>query len=609
MIVFSHASPGTVILRLPADATSQFAADQLAYYIALATGARPAVANAPTPSGAAATANSVLELHLGQPTGHRCRDETVSLHVAGNAGVLTASSPAGLLFGVYRLVESFADVCWLNRWEGDENIPRTRELVIPDGDYSWSPRFSCRGFTNYPRIDPQTADFADWMAKCGFNQYVVNPQPAGALEAYRRHLRAALVLRGMKASLEHHTLPFWLPPSEYFQQHPEYFAKVDGQRRPEGQPCTSHPEVRRIIARRILDFLDGNPEIAEVGLWPRDGFGWCECEACSTRLLRPSRLWPDLPCRTDAYLEFVNDVAAKVAEERPEVTVTALAYLNYVDPPVSVTPLPNVVIYFAPFLRCMKHALEDSACQRRNPVYLEMLLRWRDATPGELRLFLYDLGVDTLSLPYPCAERLVADFDLYERLGVDGYVLEYVPEEWATFATNAHAIAFLSWTRKGRECDGLDSYLGRYRHALYGPSAAAMAEYFGELAVRLVEEGPCTGHYDLSWTRRATHAFLSPALEALGRALAAAAPEKAAWRSVRRAQVACEHLLRVGQWQRCLADAQKRRAGASARPVRMAMEAAEAVVEWAGAHGDLGALHAEKITARVHQEMQGWLAR
>lgn len=587
------------------DATCRFAADQLAYYIALVTGARPSVLAAPAQPRTTDLRGPAIQLCLDRSSGNRCRDEAVSLHVAGSVGILRASSPAGLLFGVYRLLERFAGAYWLNRWEREEHVPRMQELLVADGRYSWSPRFSCRAFTNYPRIDAETTDFVDWMAKQGFNQYVINPQFSGALEGYQTHLRQALLLRGMKASLEHHTLPFWLPPEEYFDEHPEYFALVDGERQRDGQPCTSHPHVRQIIARRILEFLGEHPEVEEIGLWPRDGFGWCECEACSAACsLVPSRVWPDMPCRTDAYLDFVNDVAERVAEERSDVTITALAYLNYVDPPVSVRPQPSVAVYFAPFQRCFKHALNDGACQRRNPTYSEMLLRWRDATPGQLRLFLYDLAIDTLSLPYPCAERIAADFDFYERVGVDGYVLEYVPEEWITFGANAHAIAFVSWRNLASNSGDLAAHLVRYWEALHGPAAGFMAEFWRELAARVVEDGPCTGHYDLSWTRRATPALLSSALAFLGQALTLSAPDKGTWRAVRRVQVACEHLLRVGEWQRWLAETWQPRASAQVRAVRAAAEAARAVVAWAIASGDLSAIHIEKVADRVHGDMQ-----
>ncbi|MCX7598504.1 MAG: DUF4838 domain-containing protein [Armatimonadetes bacterium] len=592
-------------LASSADATCRFAAEQLAYYIALVTGGRPSVVETSAQRSETTPAGPAIELRLQERTGDRCRDETASLRVADCLGVLTARSPAGLLFGTYHIIENFAGVCWLNRWEREEYVPRAEKLIVPDGEYSWSPRFSCRAFTNYPRIDAETTDFVDWMAKQGFNQYVINPQFPGALDAYRTFLRGALALRGMKASLEHHTLPFWLTPGEYFHEHPEYFALVGGQRRPDGQVCTSHPEVREIITRRILEFLDEYPEIMEIGLWPRDGFGWCECEVCIAGQPQvSSSLWPDLRCRTDTYLDFVNDVAERVTQERPDVSITALAYLNYAEPPQSVRPLSNLVIYFAPILRCFKHQINDTGCRRRNPTYADMLLRWRDATPGQLRLFLYDMGIDTLSLPYPCAERIAADFDFYERAGVDGYVLEYVPEEWVTFGANARAVAFASWKGGTGAANQLATHMERYWKALYGPSASAMTDYWRELAVRLVEEGPCTGHYDLSWTRRATPGLLSSALVSLGQALAAAAPEKAAWQALRRVQVSCEHLLRVGEWQRHLAEAQCCTGQAIARAAELAAAAAEAVVAWARANESFGAVHAEKVADRVWREMQ-----
>jgi hypothetical protein len=88
-----------------------------------------------------------------------------------------------------------------------------------------------------------------------------------------------------------------------------------------------------------------------------------------------------------------------------------------------------------------------------------------------------------------------------------------------------------------------------------------MGEFRRELAAVLVDGGPCTGHYDLTWTARATERMLRPALEALGHARALAATgEKRHWQAVERAWVGMELLLRTGEWQRLLRDGLPERA-------------------------------------------------
>ncbi|MBC7289171.1 MAG: DUF4838 domain-containing protein, partial [Armatimonadetes bacterium] len=470
-------------------------------------------------------------------------------------------------------------------------------------------------FTNYPHIGPDTADFLDWMAKQGFNQFMVNLAVRGAWETCRDHLLPAARLRGIETTVGHHSFHFWVPPAEFFDVHPDYFALIDGQRRPDAQLCTSNPEVRRLVAERIVEFLRANPEIREVGLWPRDGFGWCQCPDCAAEEPQEPSWWdPAQPRRTDTYLGFVNAVAEAVSEEIPGARISALAYLNYVEPPRDVRPADNVIIYFAPFMRCFKHPLGATECQRRNPKYSELILQWREVAQ-ELRLFAYLMQIDTFSLPYRLTNMLEPNLDFLEQVGVDGWVMEYDVRDWATFSANAYVIAKLSWktaaqpetlspapSRKG------EALLRDFLYpALYGPAADDMAEYFSHIAELMVESGPCTGHYDLTWAMRATPEYLRPALAALGRASAAAARDRKAWSAVRRAAASVEFLLRVGRWQRALADLREASEYTRKRKMELACWAADQVVEWAEGHSDLGIINAPKIVSRLRREMERWL--
>jgi hypothetical protein len=536
-MILSEPKPGRVIVPEGSGATMEFAADQLGFYLAMLTGTNPRAHD-----------GWRVELGVDEAMGR----EEVAVEVEKDCTQLRSGSEAGVLQGVYQFLARFGEIYWLNPLEGDEFIPRHAEIVIPEGTYSFRPRFAERAFTNYPVIDADTARFVDWMAKRGFNGYVVNPQWPGAWDAYKTHLREPMMLRGMKASLGHHTIESWLPAEEFFGEYPEYFALIGGERRADGQVCTSNADVRKIVAERAIEFLRENPEVGEIGMWPRDGFGWCECERCAAEEVQAPSWWDaSVPRRTDTYLRFVNAVAEKIGEARPDVTVTALAYVNYVEPPKTERPAANVAVCFAPFMRCVKHALNDPDCVRRNPDYARMLGQWREVTPGSLRMFLYLMQIDMGALPLRITEMLPRNFDFMAREGVDGYVMEYVPGEWGAYGANAHAMAELSWARTpdDRPRSG-EAILSPYYEAIYGEAAGEMAAYFRGLIDDFVETGPCTGHYDRTYARRATVDLMRPALEHLGRARALSAGSKAAWKAVEEVHKAAERLMKAGEEER-----------------------------------------------------------
>jgi hypothetical protein len=580
-------------IQIPAGAcqTTVFAADQLFYYLALVTGHQFPVREAAGDIRleVAGEASQGTEDHYG-------------VKVSSEGILLWGRDAASVLFAVYDFLETYAGCRWLSAFEGGEIIPRHEDLSIPQGEYSRRPVFTHRAFTNYPSIDERTVQMVDWMAKNRFNRFMVFANVAGAWERYREVLKPHLALRGMKVEMGHHSFKYWLPPEEYFEQHPEWFAVVDGERSTRGQVCTSNPEVAREMAANLRAFLTENPEVDMVGLWPNDGFGWCECEQC--RALEPQRtstLYPPHAVRTETYFRFANEVARLVAQEHPNRRLSTLAYVNYVEPP-SVKLEPNISVCYAPFQHCYKHPLEAPAeCVRPNARYAEMLAPWRERVMGELYLFAYWMMIDMCSLPYRMEETLAVDLPRLAELGVDGYVMEFKPEEWGTYGRNAHLIGRLSWDAK----TDVAAFNEELDESLYGPAASEMGAFAKAFVADYVEPGPCVHHYALEHTRRATEGLLRPAMEHLGRALAAACTgEKRHVEAVERTRVGVDLLLRFGEWQRAYAEAQSAEGPKKAVLVQRAVSVAEGLIAWIDTQAKSGAMDAPRVLATIRSWTQ-----
>ncbi|MCD6360736.1 MAG: DUF4838 domain-containing protein [Armatimonadetes bacterium] len=565
----------SIVIARDSPPAVSFAAAELSRYLAIITGGRFPVVDEPQGDAPA------IRLGVGAPGGPNLtgrRRGSYGWTARENTITISGSDPGAVLHGVYALLEDLGCV-WLHHREGGEIVPRIPEVTIPAGEHIAEPVFAHREFTNLYPITREYPLMIDWMAKNRFNRFMVFANVEGSIETYQELLEPELLARGMSATMGHHSFRYFLPPGEFFADHPEYYALLDGERSPEGQLCTSNPAVVETIAGRVCEFFSAHPHIEMVGLWPNDGYGWCECRQCAQ--LEPERpsSWPGgRPCRSDTNLRFVNAVAEIVAQEHPDRRLSALAYVNYMDPPERVEPADNVAVCFAPFHRCMKHPLRpDTECERANAQYARMIERWREVTADDLYLFSYLMQIHRMSLPHRIVGMLQPNWQWLAGAGVDGYVMEFVPEEWDAFGVNAHLTGRLSWEP---EMD-VDAWLvGCYEH-LFGPAADEMGEYFAELERLIREEGPCTGHYDYSFTARATDELMLPALEALGRARALAATgEKRHWQAVQRAWVGMEMLMRVGQWQRLVRD------GLEAR----AQQATKDIITWARKHADSGAL-------------------
>ena len=501
---------------------------------------------------------------------------------------ISGDRPGAVLHAVYALLETLG--CrWLHPRDGGEIIPRRETIELPLGEHVAEPAMVHRELSNLHPIDREYPLHIDWMAKNRLNRFMPFLNIEGSFEAYLQFVEPELVARDMDGTLGHHSFRFLLPPKEHFAKHPEWYALIDGERTPDGQLCTSNPEVIERVARRICELFDAHTAVEMFGLWPNDGFGWCECERCiAIEGQRQSRFRPDQPRRADTCLRFVNEVAALVAQEHSGRRLSALAYLNYADAAEHERPAENVAVCFAPMNRCFKHPLRPEVeCKRLNAAYAREFERWREITSNDLYLFSYLMQIHTLSLPYPLEPMLQENCRWLIEAGCDGFVMEFVPDEWGAFGANAYAIGRLSWEP---EMDHA-GWLSEHRRLLYGPAAEEIATFGQALIDGVARPGPCTGHFDLTWTRWATERVMREALEAFGRARALAATgERRHFEAAERAWVGLELLLQMGEWQRLMRDAEDAPEVRSASLCRRARVAARELLEFARANADSGAV-------------------
>jgi len=118
-----------------------------------------------------------------------------------------------------------------------------------------------------------------------------------------------------------------------FDQHPEYYALVNGERQvqPQAKLCISNPELRKLVVEYARDTFASRPDQDCISMDPSDGGGWCECEHCRA-----------LGSPSDRALLLAN----QVAEAFPERFVGMYAY-NYHSAPPTIEVRPNVLINVA----------------------------------------------------------------------------------------------------------------------------------------------------------------------------------------------------------------------------------------------------------------------
>ncbi len=134
-----------------------------------------------------------------------------------------------------------------------------------------------------------------------------------------------------------HTFHTLMPPSQYFDAHPEYYMMNASGVRVKTQLCCTHQDVRQIVTQKILATLAANPNTEIVEISQMDSQAICLCPNCRAI---------DEPEGTGmgSMLHLVNYVAEQIEPVYPDVLIGTLAYFSTLHPPLTVRPRHNVVV-------------------------------------------------------------------------------------------------------------------------------------------------------------------------------------------------------------------------------------------------------------------------
>ena len=238
-LVQDGASRYEIVLLEKSTRAARLAATELQTFVERSTGVSIPVTSSPDPAKHHvyvgphpwSTAAGVSAGDL-PPEGFHLRTVGADLHIVGsdsdhNPETVRTALPAycGTLTGVYELLERYAGImfCWHD--ELGTVIPRVPSITIPDGDVTDAPDWSYRALAYSPE--------------------------GAARTRFGRRLRLGHSYTTHHAHAWHRILPV----EEYGEEHPEYFAEIDGKRQARyylshhgGQVCTTNPDVIRIFA-------------------------------------------------------------------------------------------------------------------------------------------------------------------------------------------------------------------------------------------------------------------------------------------------------------------------------------------------------------------------
>jgi hypothetical protein len=256
---------------------------------------------------------------------------------------------------------------------------------------------------------------------------------------------------------------------QLFQEHPEYFSLIDGERKPR-QLCVSNPQVLRLAVEATKDYFRSRPEADMMGIGANDGRGFCECDNC--RALDGGDYDPfgHFPSMTDRYVWFFNGVLEGVEAEFPNKRLGFYAYSVYNRPPVKVTPDPRLVPAIALITLCRLHGMSNPVCPEKS--YEERIIReWGKLVP-EVYYRGYWFNLADPGLPFFMIDRIRREIPLGKELGIAGWRVES-PYDWAASVPSRYIACKLMWDHTA----DVDRLLSDFYEKFFGPAAEPMREY------------------------------------------------------------------------------------------------------------------------------------
>lgn len=407
-----------IVISCKATELEKFAAEELGEYLTKVTGAAFETVTDDCFTGQAIYVGytDYAELNGMKTTGEEqwyIKADQSSLLISGG----TCATDRGLLYGVYHFLEDYLGIRWWNEWE--EYVPE-RETVSVPSDYflTGEPEIKLRQIsTRYCVRDLR------FVARSRNHGDIPKRDIMGWGQELTRKTGGFVYSGGPRRS---HTMSLYIPASEYFEAHPDWFAwdETYQERNPGGQLCLSNEEVVEEMTRKVLEAVEQDDEVAEqLGINKPTSYGvtlgdfgyHCQCRRCRESVEKSGMM--------GHILKFINSIARKVAEKSPGTMLDTPAYSAYRDIPRDDTvPEKNVYIRLADVYTDILHGLKHrhNAVQKKNLLEWARLCRENGSYLNVQDYYMYQYPY----YPLPMLFKLEENFRLYHEYGINGVFIE-----------------------------------------------------------------------------------------------------------------------------------------------------------------------------------------
>lgn len=374
-----------IVLSATATANELFAANELANFLNLATGAELEIVTDEEYSSSDAIisiGNTRQAQAANAVSGQNLATSSFVLKTIGNSLYVTADKNGdgeACLYGVYQILQ---DAVNFRVYAADEIGYDTNSDTIP--------------LYNYDKVYKPTFD----QRELGYAS-IAND------ETYKKRMRLVWHDTDVRWTLHGHTqASHFVNPDFRDTLHSEHEGMTYGQAHPDwfdgGQLCWSAgAEMERVAAEKLIRYIENYPQGEYIMLGQMDNTDYCSCDRCKAKM---AELGINPAGMQILLLNNVIKIAEQWrAENRPEqdVKYVTFAYNGTLQPPVKkdgngnlvaindqVKPHDKLYIYFTPIETDFAVDLSN----QRNLSVMEALNGWNALASGRIMVYIYDIN-------------------------------------------------------------------------------------------------------------------------------------------------------------------------------------------------------------------------
>jgi len=500
-----------IVIAAEAHDAEEYAAKELAYFLKKMTGAEFSIRRDDA-------SPAEREIVLGNTNRRQLADLPAELRIdnwegfalvrEGDRLLIMGNIPRGTLYGVYDFLDVELGVRFLAHQVN--HVPRNRTLRVPVASRVYGPPLERRTIWEGGLMGDATVR----NRMNGISFQIVNEKMLGGVKMVGRPT---------------HTFDSFVPQAEYFTEHPEYFAFVDGKRRDNHngmitQLCLTNPDVLRlsldVVRAWLQEAREQNPYNKYiVSVSSNDSIHHCQCEPCQA----VNREEGVSSGSGGTHVRFLNAIANDVAQDFPNASVKTMFYHS--ELPKKTRPARNVILENVTGVD-WRYPLDDLS--RNGARYMTGSLgKWRQ-TVGDGRLYIWskhgNFG-DFISKGTSGAQWLVPNPNLRyiarnirvmsEQFGVIGMFAQSTQSAATDFQTlRYYLMARAMW----RPTDDSQDQITEFCRLYYGKGAKDVLRYIDYLHDDFGEVFPSKQEEDRPFTLADFEHFIETADPMLARA-------------------------------------------------------------------------------------------